>query len=205
MATRSSAQRFSGTCWELRPAALELTSLIDWFRRFCGFPDTAGASLRAAPWHLPLSHAASRRTGRHIQLATIYFPIRPLKKLDERRSRRDRFAPGMPKSPSTDRISSRSNLTRRDSRGPEPRVASLLRRGECRNDQRAPSILFPISLTLRREDALAPPMRHGAAAVLCDRGRKTDSSIASIHFRSIRTNALPPFECGASSCATPRI
>lgn len=184
-------------------AALELT-VIDWFRRFCGFPETAGGLFVSggSVANLTALHAARRRKlGDQIQGATIYFSDQTHYSI-ERALRVIGFVPEQSrKIPSNERYqlpleSLRAEIRADRSRGLRPFCvvanAGTTNTGAVDPLSDLADVCVEENLWLHADGA------YGAAAVICERGREKLAGLERVDSLSLDPHKwlFQPFECG---------
>jgi aromatic-L-amino-acid/L-tryptophan decarboxylase len=184
-------------------AALELT-VIDWFRRFCGFPETAGGLFVSggSVANLTALHAARRqKLGDQIEGATIYFSDQTHYSV-ERALRVLGFAPDqLRKIPSNDRYqlsleSLRTEIHADRRRGLRP-FCVVANAGTTNTGAVDP--LSDLADLCGAEDIwLHADGAYGAAAVICERGREKLAGLDRVDSLSLDPHKwlFQPFECG---------
>jgi len=184
-------------------AALELT-VIDWFRGFCGFPDTAGGLFVSggSVANLTALHAARRhKLGDQIQGATIYFSDQTHYSI-ERALRVIGFAPEQcRKIASNERYqlpleSLRAEIRADKSRGLRP-FCVVANAGTTNTG--AVDLLSGLADLCAEEDLwLHADGAYGAAAVICERGREKLRGLDRVDSLSLDPHKwlFQPFECG---------
>jgi glutamate/tyrosine decarboxylase-like PLP-dependent enzyme len=184
-------------------AALELT-VIDWFRRFCGFPEIAGGLFVSggSVANLTALHAARRhKLGDQIQGATIYFSDQTHYSI-ERALRVIGFAPEQcRKLSSNERYqlpleSLRAEIGADRSRGLRP-FCVVANAGTTNTGAVDP--LSDLADFCMEEDLwLHADGAYGAAAVICERGREKLVGLDRVDSLSLDPHKwlFQPFECG---------
>ena len=184
-------------------AALEL-SVIDWFRRFCGFPETAGGLFVSggSVANLTALHAARRRKlGDQIQGAVIYFSDQTHYSI-ERALRVLGFAPEqLRKIPSNERYqlpleSLRAEIHSDRSRGSRP--FCIVANAGTTNTGAVDPLPELADLCAEENLWLHADGAYGAAAVICDRGREKLGGLERVDSLSLDPHKwlFQPFECG---------
>jgi glutamate/tyrosine decarboxylase-like PLP-dependent enzyme len=184
-------------------AAIEL-AVIDWFRGFCGFPETAGGLFVSggSAANLTALHAARRvKLGDTIQGATIYFSDQTHYSV-ERALRVIGFAgEQFRKIPSDGRFrlpltALREIISADKSAGLRPFCvianAGTTNTGAVDPLPQLADLCADEGLWLHADGA------YGAAAVICDRGRKTLAGLDRVDSLSLDPHKwlFQPFECG---------
>jgi glutamate/tyrosine decarboxylase-like PLP-dependent enzyme len=184
-------------------AAIELT-VIDWFRRFCGFPETAGGLFVSggSVANLTALHAARRlKLGDQIQGATIYFSDQTHYSI-ERALRVIGFAPEQcRKIPSDDRFqlpleSLRASIRSDKSAGLRP--FCVIANAGTTNTGAVDPLSDLADLCAEEKLWLHADGAYGAAAVICDRGREKLAGLDRVDSLSLDPHKwlFQPFECG---------
>jgi glutamate/tyrosine decarboxylase-like PLP-dependent enzyme len=184
-------------------AALELT-VIDWFRRFCGFPDTAGGLFVSggSVANLTALHAARRlKLGDQIQGATIYFSDQTHYSI-ERALLVIGFAPEQcRKIPSNDRFqlpleSLRAAIRADKNAGLRP--FCIVANAGTTNTGAVDPLSDLADLCARENLWLHADGAYGAATVICERGREKLAGLDRVDSLSLDPHKwlFQPFECG---------
>lgn len=184
-------------------AALELI-VIDWFRRFCGLPETAGGLFVSggSVANLTALHAARRlKLGDQIQGATIYFSDQTHYSV-ERALRVIGFAPEQcRKIPSNDQfqlpLESLRAAIRSDKKGGLRPFCVIANAGTTNTGAVDP--LPELADLCAEEDLwLHADGAYGAAAVICERGREKLAGLDRVDSLSLDPHKwlFQPFECG---------
>ena len=184
-------------------AALEQT-VIDWFRRFCGFPETAGGLFVSggSVANLTALHAARRqKLCDQIQGATIYFSDQTHYSV-ERALRVIGFAPEQcRKIASNDRYqlpleSLRAEIRADRSRGLRP--FCVVANAGTTNTGAVDPLPDLADLCAEEDLWLHADGAYGAAAVICDRGREKLAGLDRVDSLSLDPHKwlFQPFECG---------
>lgn len=184
-------------------AALEL-NVIDWFRGFCGFPETAGGLFVSggSVANLTALHAARRaKLGDEIQGAAIYFSDQTHYSV-ERALRVLGFGPGQfRKIPSNEQYqlpleSLRAEIRADRGRGLRP-FCVVANAGTTNTGAVDP--LSDLATLCGEEDLwLHADGAYGAAAVICERGQQKLSGLERVDSLSLDPHKwlFQPFECG---------
>jgi aromatic-L-amino-acid/L-tryptophan decarboxylase len=184
-------------------AALELT-VIDWFRRFCGFPETAGGLFVSggSVANLTALHAARRaKLGDRIQNATIYFSDQTHYSV-ERALRVIGFAPEqLRKIPSDTRFRLSLEALRdaiRSDRNAGLRPFCVVANAGTTNTGAVDPLPALADLCVREDLWLHADGAYGAAAVICERGREKLAGLNRVDSLSLDPHKwfFQPFECG---------
>jgi aromatic-L-amino-acid decarboxylase len=184
-------------------AAIELT-VIDWFRRFCGFPETAGGLFVSggSVANLTALHAARRlKLGDQIQGAAIYFSDQTHYSI-ERALCVIGFAPEQcRKIPSNDRFqlpleSLRTAIRSDQSAGLRP--FCVVANAGTTNTGAVDPLSELADLCAQENLWLHADGAYGAAAVICDRGREKLAGLDRVDSLSLDPHKwlFQPFECG---------
>lgn len=184
-------------------AALELT-VIDWFRGFCGFPETAGGLFVSggSVANLTALHAARRhKLGDQIQSATIYFSDQTHYSI-ERALRVIGFAPEQcRKIASNERYqlpleSLRAEIRADKSRGLRP--FCIVANAGTTNTGAVDPLADLADLCAEEDLWLHADGAYGAAAVICERGRAKLRGLDRVDSLSLDPHKwlFQPFECG---------
>jgi glutamate/tyrosine decarboxylase-like PLP-dependent enzyme len=184
-------------------AALELT-VVDWFRRFCGFPETAGGLFVSggSVANLTALHAARRRKlGDNIQGATIYFSDQTHYSI-ERALRVIGFAPEQcRKLPSNELYQLPVDALRTEVRADRNRGLRpfcVVANAGTTNTGAVDSLSDFADLCGEEDLWLHADGAYGAAAIICDRGRKQLVGLDRVDSLSLDPHKwlFQPFECG---------
>lgn len=184
-------------------AALELT-VIDWFRRFCGFPATAGGLFVSggSVANLTALHAARRqKLGDQIQGATIYFSDQTHYSI-ERALRVIGFAPEQcRKLPSNARYQLPLESLRAEIRADRKaglRPFCVVANAGTTNTGAVDPLSDLADLCVEENLWLHADGAYGAAAVICDRGREKLVGLERVDSLSLDPHKwlFQPFECG---------
>jgi glutamate/tyrosine decarboxylase-like PLP-dependent enzyme len=184
-------------------AAIEL-NVIDWFRGFCGLPETAGGIFVSggSAANLTALHAArSAKLGEAIQGATIYFSDQTHYSV-ERALRvlgfaREQFR----KIPSDDRfrlpLESLRAVIRADKKA-GLRPFCIVANAGTTNTGAVDPLSQLADLCARENLWLHADGAYGAAAVICDRGREKLAGLERVDSLSLDPHKwlFQPFECG---------
>ena len=184
-------------------AAIEL-NVIDWFRGFCGFPETAGGLFVSggSVANLTALHAARRaRLGDAIQNATIYFSDQTHYSV-ERALRVIGFAGAQfRKIPSDDRFrlpleSLREMISSDKKAGLRP--FCIVANAGTTNTGAVDPLSDLADLCAQENLWLHADGAYGAAAVICDRGREKLAGLDRVDSLSLDPHKwlFQPFECG---------
>jgi glutamate/tyrosine decarboxylase-like PLP-dependent enzyme len=184
-------------------AAIEL-NVIDWFRGFCGFPETAGGLFVSggSVANLTALHAARRaRLGDAIQGATIYFSDQTHYSV-ERALRVIGFAGAQfRKIPSDDRfrlpLESLREMIRSD-RQAGLRPFCIVANAGTTNTGAVDPLPELADLCAEENLWLHADGAYGAATVICDRGREKLAGLDRVDSLSLDPHKwlFQPFECG---------
>jgi glutamate/tyrosine decarboxylase-like PLP-dependent enzyme len=184
-------------------AALELT-VIDWFRRFCGFPATASGLFVSggSVANLTALHAARRhKLGDQIQGATIYFSDQTHYSI-ERALRVIGFASEQcRKIPSNERYqlpleSLRAEIRADRNRGLRP--FCVVANAGTTNTGAVDALSDLADLCVAENLWLHADGAYGAATVICERGREKLAGLERVDSLSLDPHKwlFQPFECG---------
>ena len=184
-------------------AALELT-VIDWFRQFCGFPETAGGLFVSggSVANLTALHAARRRKlGDQLQGATIYFSDQTHYSI-ERALRVLGFAPEqLRKIASNERYqlsleSLRAEIHSDRRQGLRP--FCVVANAGTTNTGAVDPLSGLANLCAEEDLWLHADGAYGAAAVICERGREKLAGLDRVDSLSLDPHKwfFQPFECG---------
>lgn len=184
-------------------AALELT-VIDWFRRFCGFPQTSGGLFVSggSVANLTALHAARRRKlGDDIQGATIYFSDQTHYSVERALRVLGFAAEQLRKISSNERYqlpleSLRAEIRADRTRGLHP-FCVVANAGTTNTGAVDP--LSDLADFCAEEDMwLHADGAYGAAAVICKRGREKLAGLERVDSLSLDPHKwlFQPFECG---------
>ncbi|MFZ1220871.1 MAG: aminotransferase class I/II-fold pyridoxal phosphate-dependent enzyme [Chthoniobacterales bacterium] len=184
-------------------AAIELV-VIGWFRRFCGFPETAGGIFVSggSAANLTALHSARRhKLGDRIQDATIYFSDQTHYSI-ERALRVIGFAPEQcRKISSNDRfqlpMDSLREAIRSDKNAGRRPFCVVANAGTTNTGAVDP--LSALADLCREENLwLHADGAYGAAAILCERGREKLGGLDRVDSLSLDPHKwlFQPFECG---------
>lgn len=184
-------------------AAIEL-NVIDWFRGFCGFPETAGGLFVSggSVANLTALHAARRaRLGDAIEGATIYFSDQTHYSI-ERALRVIGFArEQFRKVPSNDRfqlpLESLREMIRSD-RKAGLRPFCIVANAGTTNTGAVDPLPQLADLCAEEEIWLHADGAYGAATVICERGREKLAGLDRVDSLSLDPHKwlFQPFECG---------
>ena len=184
-------------------AALELT-VVNWFRQFCGFPETAGGLFVSggSVANLTALHAARRlKLGDQIHGATIYFSDQTHYSV-ERALRVVGFAPEQcRKIPSNDRfqlpLESLREAIHSDKRA-GLRPFCVVANAGTTNTGAVDPLSALADLCAEEGLWLHADGAYGAAAVICDRGREKLAGLDRVDSLSLDPHKwlFQPFECG---------
>jgi glutamate/tyrosine decarboxylase-like PLP-dependent enzyme len=184
-------------------AAIELT-VIDWFRGFCGFPETAGGLLVSggSAANLTALHAArSAKLGDAIQGATIYFSDQTHYSV-ERALRVIGFAgEQFRKIPSDDRFRLPLEFLHEAIRADKKaglRPFCIVANAGTTNTGAVDPLAQLADLCAEENLWLHADGAYGAAAVICDRGREKLAGLDRVDSLSLDPHKwlFQPFECG---------
>jgi glutamate/tyrosine decarboxylase-like PLP-dependent enzyme len=184
-------------------AALELT-VIDWFRRFCGFPETAGGLFVSggSVANLTALHAARRlKLGDNIQGATIYFSDQTHYSI-ERALRIIGFATEQcRKIASNDQFQLPLESLRaaiRSDKNAGLRPFCIVANAGTTNTGAVDPLADLADLCAAENLWLHADGAYGAAAVICDRGREKLAGLDRVDSLSLDPHKwlFQPFECG---------
>ena len=184
-------------------AAIELT-VVDWFRRFCGFPETAGGLFVSggSVANLTALHAARRlKLGDRTEGATIYFSDQTHYSI-ERALRVIGFAPEqLRKIPSNDRFQLPLESLRaaiRADRQAGLRPFCVVANAGTTNTGAVDPLSDLANLCAEENLWLHADGAYGAAAVICDRGRERLAGLDRVDSLSLDPHKwlFQPFECG---------
>lgn len=184
-------------------AALELI-VVDWFRQFCGFPETAGGLFVSggSVANLTALHAARRaKLGDAIQRATIYFSDQTHYSV-ERALRVIGFAPEQcRKIPSNDRFQLSPDSVRaaiRSDKREGLRPFCVVANAGTTNTGAVDPLSDLADLCAEEDLWLHADGAYGAAAVICDRGREKLVGLNRVDSLSLDPHKwlFQPFECG---------
>lgn len=184
-------------------AALELV-VVDWFRRFCGFPETAGGLFVSggSAANLTALYAARRsKLGDRFENGVIYFSDQTHSSI-ERALRVIGFAPEQcRKIPSNDRfelpLESLHDAIRSDKEAGLRPFCVVANAGTTNTGAVDP--LAELAALCREENLwLHADGAYGAAAVICDRGREKLRGLDLADSLSLDPHKwlFQPFECG---------
>jgi glutamate/tyrosine decarboxylase-like PLP-dependent enzyme len=184
-------------------AALELT-VVDWFRRFCGFPETAGGLFVSggSVANLTALHAARRlKIGDNIQGATIYFSDQTHYSI-ERALRVIGFAPEQCRKIASNnqfqlpRESLRAAIRSDKNAGLRP--FCIVANAGTTNTGAVDPLADLADLCAEENLWLHADGAYGAAAVICDRGREKLEGLDRVDSLSLDPHKwlFQPFECG---------
>jgi glutamate/tyrosine decarboxylase-like PLP-dependent enzyme len=184
-------------------AAIELT-VIDWFRGFCGFPETAGGLFVSggSVANLTALHAARRaKLGDALQGATVYFSDQTHYSV-ERALRVIGFSPEQfRKIPSDDRfrlpLESLRETIRAD-RKAGLRPFCIVANAGTTNTGAVDPLPQLADLCAQENLWLHADGAYGAAAVICERGREKLTGLERVDSLSLDPHKwlFQPFECG---------
>ncbi|PZR74668.1 MAG: decarboxylase, partial [Chthoniobacterales bacterium] len=184
-------------------AAIELV-VVDWFRRFCGFPETAGGLFVSggSVANLTALHAARRlKLGDDIQGATIYFSDQTHYSV-ERALRVIGFAPGQcRKIPSDDRFQLPLESLREaicSDRNAGLRPFCVVANAGTTNTGAVDPLCDLADICAEEKLWLHADGAYGAAAVICERGRAKLGGLDRVDSLSLDPHKwlFQPFECG---------
>ena len=184
-------------------AALELT-VIDWFRAFCGFPETAGGLFVSggSAANLTALHAArATRLGDDIRRATIYFSDQTHYSV-ERALRVLGFAPSQfRKIASDDRYRLPMGALREaiaEDKSARLRPFCIVANAGTTNTGAVDPLPDLAGLAARENLWLHADGAYGAAAVICERGREKLKALDRVDSLSLDPHKwlFQPFECG---------
>lgn len=184
-------------------AALELT-VVDWFRRFCGFPETAGGLFVSggSVANLTALHAARHhKLGDQIQGATIYFSDQTHYSV-ERALRVIGFAPEQCRKIASDGRyqlpleSLRAEICSDRNAGLRP--FCVIANAGTTNTGAVDPLSDLADLCAEDDLWLHADGAYGAAAVICDRGREKLGGLDRVDSLSLDPHKwlFQPFECG---------
>jgi glutamate/tyrosine decarboxylase-like PLP-dependent enzyme len=184
-------------------AALEL-SVVDWFRRFCGFPETAGGLFVSggSVANLTALHAARcTKLGDRIQDAAIYFSDQTHYSVERALHvigfARDQFR----KIPSNDRfqlpLESLRDAIRSDKKA-GLRPFCIVANAGTTNTGAVDPLPGLADLCAQENLWLHADGAYGAATVICDRGREKLAGLDRVDSLSLDPHKwlFQPFECG---------
>ncbi len=184
-------------------AALEL-NVIDWFRGFCGFPDTAGGLFVSggSMANLTALHAARRtKLGDQVQNATIYFSDQTHYSI-ERALRVIGFAPQQfRKITSDDRfrlpLESLRDAIRSDKEA-GLRPFCVIANAGTTNTGAVDPLADLADLCAEENIWLHADGAYGAAAIICERGKTKLAGLERVDSLSLDPHKwlFQPFECG---------
>ncbi|HSV62710.1 MAG TPA: aminotransferase class I/II-fold pyridoxal phosphate-dependent enzyme [Chthoniobacterales bacterium] len=184
-------------------AAIEL-NVIDWFRRFCGFPETAGGLFVSggSMANLTALHAARRaKLGDQIQNATIYFSDQTHYSV-ERALRVIGFAPEQfRKIPSDDRFRLPLDRLREMIRSDKEaglRPFCIIANAGTTNTGAVDPLPELAELCATEKMWLHADGAYGAATMICERGREKLAGLDRVDSLSLDPHKwlFQPFECG---------
>lgn len=184
-------------------AALELT-VIDWFRRSCGFPEPAGGLFVSggSVANLTALHAARRhKLGDQIQSATIYFSDQTHYSI-ERALRVIGFAPEQcRKIASNERYQLSLEALRAEIRADKRRGLRpfcIVANAGTTNTGAVDPLADLADLCAEEDLWLHADGAYGAAAVICERGREKLGGLDRVDSLSLDPHKwlFQPFECG---------
>ncbi|HKP03648.1 MAG TPA: aminotransferase class I/II-fold pyridoxal phosphate-dependent enzyme [Chthoniobacterales bacterium] len=184
-------------------AAIEMV-VIGWFKRFCGFPDSAGGLFTSggSVANLTALHTARRhKLGDQIQGATIYFSDQTHYSV-ERALRVIGFAPEqIRKIPSNDRFQLPPESLReaiRSDRNAGRRPFCVVANAGTTNTGAVDPLSDLAELCQKENLWLHADGAYGAATVLCERGREKLGGLDRVDSLSLDPHKwlFQPFECG---------
>jgi aromatic-L-amino-acid/L-tryptophan decarboxylase len=184
-------------------AALELT-VIDWFRGFCGFPETGGGLFVSggSAANLTALHAARvARLGDDIRRATIYFSDQTHYSV-ERALRVLGFTPGQfRKIASDDRYRLPVGALREaiaEDKSARLRPFCVVANAGTTNTGAVDALPELAELSARENMWLHADGAYGAATVICERGRQKLDGLDRVDSLSLDPHKwlFQPFECG---------
>jgi aromatic-L-amino-acid decarboxylase len=184
-------------------AAIELI-VIDWFRHFCGFPETAGGLFVSggSVANLTALHAARRlKLGDQIQGAVVYFSDQTHYSI-ERALRVIGFAPEQcRKIPSNDRFQlplESLHAAIRSDKSAGLRPFCVVANAGTTNTGSVDPLSDLADLCAQESLWLHADGAYGAAAVICDRGREKLTGLDRVDSLSLDPHKwlFQPFECG---------